>query len=229
MDHGPSEIRWARCAGGGSSSLVRRPKMLAEAEVATRCVTLGASPSSRIWPGANLGQRARAADELLTVAACAAMSCRSRAPGPFRPVSSVPSTRVNDLQGSGVIAEPDLPVLEVLEAAPDREVPVEKLEALTVLLYARNLLRSGDRLPVIEPNGALPAAPAVRAAINEAIRRRAALRSGDNYRLTNGAGLLLGRRGLRASHATREVAARALDQQPAEILREAAHVWPTRS
>lgn len=126
-------------------------------------------------------------------------------------------------------AEVDLPVLEVLEAAPGGEVPVDKLEALTVLLYARNLLRTGDALEVTAPNGGPPAAPSVHAAAELAIRRRAALRSGDRYRLTNGAGLLLHQRGLLASEDARAIAARALANPASEILREAASVWTTPS
>ena len=42
-----------------------------------------------------------------------------------------------------MLAEQDLPVLEVLEAAPGGEVPVDKLEPLLVLLYA--LIWESDR------------------------------------------------------------------------------------
>jgi hypothetical protein len=125
-----------------------------------------------------------------------------------------------------VAAEPDLPVLEVLEAAPGGEVPVDKLEPLLVLLYARKLLRSAPGLQVMPPNGSMPIVPSLPAAVGEAIRRRAALRSGDSYRLTKGAGLLLSRRGLRASEQTRALAQRVLRQDASEILHEAARAWP---
>lgn len=123
-------------------------------------------------------------------------------------------------------AEHDLPVLEVLEAAPGGEVPVDKLEPLLVLLYARRLLRTGSQLQVTAPNGSVPTVPSLPSAIGEAIRRRAALRAGDSYRLTNGAGLLLSRRGLRASDQARELAARVLTRDASEILSEAVSVWP---
>lgn len=128
-----------------------------------------------------------------------------------------------------MVAEQDLPVLEVLEAAPGGEVPVDKLEPLLVLLYARRLLRTGSALHVTAPNGAMPKVPGLQTAIGEAIRRRAALRAGDNYRLTRGAGLLLSRRGLRASDQARELAARVLSRDASEILGEAVSAWPDQS
>jgi hypothetical protein len=125
-----------------------------------------------------------------------------------------------------MIAELDLPILEALEAAPGGEVPVEKLEPLLMLLYARQLLHTGAGLQVAPPNGSVPSVLSLPAAIDEAIRRRAALRSDHCYRLTKGAGLLLSRRGLRASDQARALAARALSQDADEILREAVSAWP---
>ncbi len=125
-----------------------------------------------------------------------------------------------------MVTEPDLSVLEVLEAAPGGEVPVDKLEPLLVLLYARNMLHTAPTMQVTPPNGSMPTVPGLSTAIAEATRRRAALRSGDSYRLTRGAGLLLSRRGLRASPQARELAQRVLHQDASEILREAASAWP---
>jgi len=125
-----------------------------------------------------------------------------------------------------MLAEHDLPILEVLEAAPGGEVPVDKLEPLLMLLYAHRLLRSGSELHVTPPNGSVPTVPGLQTAIGEAIRRRAALRAGDNYRLTRGAGLLLSRRGLRASDQARALAARVLTHDASEILSEAVSAWP---
>lgn len=128
-----------------------------------------------------------------------------------------------------MLAEQDLPVLEVLEAAPGGEVPVDKLEPLLVLLYAHRLLHTGSELQVTAPNGSAPSVPSLQTAIGEAIRRRAALRAGDSYRLTAGAGLLLSRRGLRASDQARELAARVLSRDASEILGEAVSAWPDQA
>ena len=120
----------------------------------------------------------------------------------------------------------DLPVLEVLEAAPDRAVPEEKLEALVVLLYARGLLGSSDGLHVSAPNGVLPAAPDVARVADLALRRRAAVRRDGTYRLTRGAGVLLTERGLLPSQAARDVTRRMIEEDVETILREAATAWP---
>lgn len=132
---------------------------------------------------------------------------------------------------SSVVAQPteiDVAVLEVLGAAPSGEVPVGKLEALAVLLHARGLLQCGAALNVQPPNGHPPSAPSIHEMADRAVKRRAAIRTDDGYRLTRGAGLLLTSRGLLATDEVREVLASFLDKPVDKILEAATDDWPAQ-
>jgi hypothetical protein len=125
------------------------------------------------------------------------------------------------------INERDLPLLEVLAAAPDRVVPAEKVEPLALILLATGLLQTGDYLSYDEPNGHPHAAPQLKEAFRSAADYRCAFLSKESFGLTQEGRLYLQNLGLQVSDKESELVAALIDQDATELLRRAEELLRT--
>jgi len=119
------------------------------------------------------------------------------------------------------VEERDLPLLELLAAAPERRVPADKVESLGVLLFATHALRSAEALAVSPTNGAPPSAPQLLTSFYSAARYRCVFRARDAYALTEEGQLYLKDLGLEPSDAAKNLVRDHIDRPAPEILREA--------
>jgi hypothetical protein len=119
------------------------------------------------------------------------------------------------------IVDEDLPLLEVLAAAPDRLVPADKLEPLALLMMARRLLATGSKLRYSPSNGRPVSAESLRAAFDSALRYRAVFLSREQYGLTEDGGLYLQTLGVKTPERAREFVASQLGRPTADLQAEA--------
>lgn len=119
----------------------------------------------------------------------------------------------------------DLPLLEVLAAAPDRRVPPEKIEPLALVLQAKGLLKTGQWLEVAPANGRPASARDLDDAFISAASYRAAFRTPDAYALTEDGGLYLHDLGVRVDAEAERVVADAVDRSVEELRIEAERLW----
>lgn len=118
------------------------------------------------------------------------------------------------------IVEEDLPLLEVLAAAPGRMVPADKLEPLALLMVARRLLGTGPKLQYSPSNGRPASAEGLRAAFDSALRYRAVFLSREHYGLTEDGGLYLHTLGVETSKRAREFVASQLGRPTSDLQAE---------
>lgn len=119
------------------------------------------------------------------------------------------------------ICERDLPLLEILAAAPDRLVPAEKVESVALILMARGLLQTKALLSYQGPNGRPPAAPQLREAFRSASSYRCTFLSDESYGLTQEGGLYLQTLGLQPSEEQSSLVAELIGHDADALVREA--------
>jgi hypothetical protein len=103
---------------------------------------------------------------------------------------------------------PELPVLEVLAAAPDGALEEGRVEAAGLLLFARALLVTGGDLEVSEPNGRPAASPEFIDGIFSGLRRGLVRRTGFSWEITERGRELLREAGTQPSEEARDAVAR---------------------
>jgi hypothetical protein len=118
-------------------------------------------------------------------------------------------------------AETDLPLLEVLAAAPGRLVDAEKLEPLALLMVAHRRLGTEEHLAYSPANGQPASAPNLRKAFRSALRYRAVYLSGDRYGLTEDGALYLQALGVGVDDETRRLVADRICRPAPELQAEA--------